>query len=256
VKALALALVCAGTLLAGPVEVRASQDHTSGTSSDKATFPDLPLPPAVEGAPEVLPMFSARRAAYVALVRREAHAQGMPPDLADAVAFVESSYNPKAVGSVGEIGLMQIRPQTAAMLGYKGDEETLFQPEIHVRYSVTYLAGAWRKADGDVCRTLMKYRAGHGEERMTPLSVEYCRRAKSYLASIGSPLAEGALPSPIRVADLGGADAPMATQGRPARVQAREQVDLRKLKGAQYWAAHERRVAAIVANLKRRGIVQ
>jgi hypothetical protein len=179
----------------------------------------------------------------------------MPPDLADAVAFVESSYNPKAVGSVGEIGLMQIRPETAAMLGYKGDEATLFQPEIHVRYSVTYLAGAWRKADGDVCRTLMKYRAGHGEERMSPLSVEYCRRAKGYLASIGSPLAQGALPIAIRTADLGGSGESKVEQ-RPPLFQAREQVDLRKLKGAQYWAAHERRVAAIAANLKRRGIVQ
>ena len=91
---------------------------------------------------------------------------------------------------------------------------------------------------------------------MSPLSVEYCRRARGYLASIGSPLAEGALPGPIKVADLGGTDAPFATQGRPARVQTREQVDLRKLKGPQYWAAHERRVATIVANLKRRGIVE
>jgi soluble lytic murein transglycosylase-like protein len=179
----------------------------------------------------------------------------MPPDLADAVAFVESSYNPRAVGSVGEVGVMQIRPQTAAMLGYKGDETVLFQPEVNVRYSVTYLAGAWRKADGDVCRTLMKYRAGHGEERMSPLSVEYCRRARGYLASIGSPLAQGALPIAIRTADLGGAEAPI-THGRPPLVQAREQVSLRKLKGAEYWAAHERRVAAIAANLKRRGIVQ
>jgi hypothetical protein len=150
---------------------------------------------------------------------------------------------------------MQIRPQTAAMLGYKGDEATLFQPEINVRYSVTYLVGAWRKADGDVCRTLMKYRAGHGEERMSPLSVEYCNRAKGYLASIGSPLAQGALPIALKTADLGSADE-AKVQGRPPLVQAHEQVSLRKLKGAAYWAAHVRRVAVITANLKRRGIVQ
>jgi hypothetical protein len=39
-------------------------------------------------------------------------------------------------------------------------------------------------------------------------------------------------------------------------VLAREQESLRKLKGEQYWAAHERRVAAITASLKRRGVVQ
>jgi ABC-type uncharacterized transport system substrate-binding protein len=30
----------------------------------------------------------------------------------------------------------------------------------------------------------MKYRAGHGEEQMTPLSVEYCRRAREHLAQV------------------------------------------------------------------------
>jgi hypothetical protein len=33
-----------------------------------------------------------------------------------------------------------------------------------------------------------------GEERMSPLSVEYCRRARGHLASIGSPHAHGAEP--------------------------------------------------------------
>src|SRR4029453_10151459 len=41
----------------------------------------------------------------------------------------------------------------------------------------------------------MKYRAGWGEERMSPLSVEYCRRARSHLAAIGSPLADKAQPT-------------------------------------------------------------
>jgi hypothetical protein len=242
-------------LLSGIEVARAADDQKDRSGPHIAIFPELPLPPPVEEAPEILPMFSVARATYVALVRREAQQQGLPPDLADAVAYVESSYNPRAVGSVGEVGLMQIRPETAAMLGYKGDETALFQPEVNVRYSVRYLAGAWRKADGDVCRTLMKYRAGHGEERMSPLSVEYCRRAKGYLASIGSPLAQGALPSAIRTGDLGGLDEPRI-QARSSFAQASEQADLRKLKGAQYWAAHERRVAAIVVNLRRRGIVQ
>ena len=46
-----------------------------------------------------------------------------------------------------------------------------------------------------MCRALMKYRAGHGEERMSPLSAEYCRRARGYLAAIGSPLVQGAVPT-------------------------------------------------------------
>src|SRR5918997_6745558 len=89
---------------------------------------------------------------------------------------------------------MQVRPETAAMLGHRGGITALFEPETNVRLGVMYLARAWQLADGDLCRALMKYRAGWGEERMTPLSVEYCRRVRSHLAAIGSPLAQGALP--------------------------------------------------------------
>ena len=131
-----------------------------------------------------------------------AEQHGMPPDIAEAVAAIESGYRPDAVGAVGEVGLMQIRPETAAMLGYKGEVSALFDPEVNVRYSVTYLAGAWRKADGDLCRTLMKYRAGHGTEYMTALSATYCGRARSYLAGIGSPIGEGA--SPVVLAPVDG----------------------------------------------------
>jgi hypothetical protein len=141
------------------------------------------------------------------------------------------------------------------MLGYKGDSASRLDPEVNVHYSVTYLAGAWRKTDGDVCRTLMKYRAGHGEEQMSPLSVEYCRRAKGYLASIGSHLAQGAPPSAVSMADPQKPAEP-TIRGRSRLVQTREQVELKKLKGAQYWEAHERRVTAVMASLKRRGILQ
>jgi len=119
---------------------------------------------------------------------------GLPPDLADAVARVESAFNPDAVGKVGEVGLMQVRPETANMLGYRGPVAGLFEPETNIRYGVAYLSRSWQLASGDVCRALMKYRAGWGEERMTPLSVEYCRRARRHLAAIGSPLARGAEP--------------------------------------------------------------
>src|SRR3954465_4600573 len=154
--------------------------------------PALPLPPALEELIGLPQTYTAARSSYLALITSEAEQRGLPSALADAVAQVESRYNPKVVGSRGEVGLMQIRPQTAALLGYKGEVTALFEPETNVRLGVAYLARAWQLAKGDVCRTLMKYRAGWGEERMTPLSVEYCRRARSHLAALGSPLADAA----------------------------------------------------------------
>ena len=54
------------------------------------------------------------------LVRDEAAKAGLPDALVDAVMSIESGYDPSVVGGVGEIGLMQVRPGTAAMLGFKG----------------------------------------------------------------------------------------------------------------------------------------
>ena len=118
----------------------------------------------------------AARQRIRALLRREAGFSGLPYDIADAVTAIESGYDPGVIGAVGEIGLMQVRPETAAMLGFQGDAAELARPEINVHYGVAYLAGAWRLAKGDVCRALMKYRAGHNQELMTPLSAT-CRRA-------------------------------------------------------------------------------
>ncbi|WP_425277528.1 transglycosylase SLT domain-containing protein [Methylobacterium nodulans] len=152
-------------------------------------FPNLPLPPTIVGLVGLPTIYNKGRSAYLDMLTQEAIRQGLPPAVADAVAQVETAYNPNAIGGVGEVGLMQVRPQTAAMLGYRGTDADLAEPTTNVRYGVAYLARAWRLAGGDLCRALMKYRAGHGEERMTPLSVEYCRRARAHLALIGSPLA-------------------------------------------------------------------
>jgi soluble lytic murein transglycosylase-like protein len=36
------------------------------------------------------------------------------------VAFAESGYDPNAIGTAGEVGIMQVMPSTAAMLGFNG----------------------------------------------------------------------------------------------------------------------------------------
>lgn len=51
------------------------------------------------------------------IIRAEAAARGVPPDLALALARRESSLNPYARGAAGEVGLFQLMPATAAELG-------------------------------------------------------------------------------------------------------------------------------------------
>jgi len=174
--------VCAAAVLAlSPITATAqAEPDRSGAQA----FPALPLPPPIEGLIGIPQTYTTARSSYLALITSEAEQRGLPAALADAVAQVESRYDPKAVGGLGEVGLMQIRPRTAALLGYKGEAIGLAEPETNVRLGVAYLARAWQLTNGDVCRALMKYRGGWGEERMTLLSAEYCRRARSHLAAI------------------------------------------------------------------------
>ena len=166
----------------------------------------LPLPPDLEPitTSAMLDIVSPSRAlkdrsAYLPAIAEEAAASGVPPALVDAVVRIESRYDPTAVGSIGEIGLMQVRPKTAALLGFQGTSAELAEPRTNLRYGVGYLAKAWRLADGDLCRALMKYRAGHGSDKMSALSIEYCRRARQHLAAVGTEIgtSTGALEQPV-----------------------------------------------------------
>jgi soluble lytic murein transglycosylase-like protein len=190
--------------------------------------------------PQVLnPAELSARKTYQALIKGEAAKIGLPPDVADAVAAIESGYDPGAIGGVGEIGLMQVRPETAAMLGFKGDLAELASPEINIHYGVTYLGQAWRLAGGDLCRALMKYRAGHGEEIMSALSVTYCGRARAHLAAAGSPFA-AAVSVPF-VFDPALPVAPAAKRGPRIRTAAVSRA---------FWAAHDARVRAIAKRIE------
>lgn len=144
------------------------------------------------------------RVDIVATIEREAKRAGLPAEIAEAVAHTESGLNPSRIGADGEIGLMQVLPSTARMLGFSGSLTDLAVPDTNIRYGVTYLARAYRLAGGDLCTAAMKYRAGHGEKRFSYLSVDYCRKVRARLSSRGYAVI-GILPaptfgSPVRVA--------------------------------------------------------
>lgn len=144
-------------------------------------------------------------AAYRALIKSEARSTSLPWEIADAVMSVESGYNPGAIGTSGEIGLMQILPSTARVLGFSGTEADLAGPETNIHYGVAYLAEAWALAGGDLCTAVMKYRAGHGETRFSYRSVDYCLAVRAKLLARGYPVS-GTVP----VATFGESDSPGA----------------------------------------------
>jgi soluble lytic murein transglycosylase-like protein len=90
-------------------------------------------------------------------------------------------------GSAGEVGLMQIKPATARMLGYTGSVKGLYDPETNIKYGMKYLAMAQDLGGGTTCGTILKYNAGHAARRMNPVSSAYCRKVKVQMASAGDP---------------------------------------------------------------------
>ena len=194
-----------------------------------------------DAAGHVLDDVQARKY-YQELIIREAKKKGMPPEIADAVAAVESGYNPAARGTAGEVGLMQVRPETALMLGFTGDLAELARPEVNIHYGVTYLSQAWQLTGGDLCRTLMKYRAGHGEETMSPLSAIYCGRALAHLASAGSAYGNAAS-VPFAFVPPFPAKAQRASRRGPPKIRT-------AAVSRAFWAAHDARVRAITTRIE------
>jgi soluble lytic murein transglycosylase-like protein len=261
--------ILAATLLgviAGPISpasVRAENEvvpqpapaaAVTAAPAKKLAEPSKPLDTA--NAPSLKSMQTTLFKAVVrALVEKETRNTGLPADVADAVVRVESDYNPYTIGTVGEIGLMQIRPETAAMLGFRGSNEELARPEINIHYGVIYLSKAWRLAAGDLCRALMKYRAGHGEETMSPLSVEYCRRARNHLAALGSPFGIGGaivqapVIVPASIAAMPEKNPPKLASNSPKDVYAHYRQGTPSASQA-FWAAHDARVRAITARIE------
>lgn len=153
---------------------------SSGQLKQEAPAPVIPEAEAEIEAPEAV---SPEIGRYTALLRTYAKEYGVPFELAQAVVKVESNYNPMIRGSAGEIGLMQIKPATARMMGYAGGVRGLFDPETNIKYGMKYLAGAHRLSGGFTCGTILRYNAGHGAKRMNPVSRRYCGRVQSIMDS-------------------------------------------------------------------------
>ncbi len=96
----------------------------------------------------------------MALVRRSAQEHGIPESLLHRVIQRESGYNPAARNGP-YYGLMQILPQTAQTMGYRGAPEGLLDAETNLRYAGRYLRGAWLVADGDEDEAVMWYARGY-----------------------------------------------------------------------------------------------
>ena len=165
------AAACTGMLLSGStIAIARDKDPVVRTVS---------LPTVSSSSAYAVPAFSTSQ--YSSLITQYARRYGVPVSLAHAVVRVESNFNPRARGSAGEVGLMQIKPATARMMGYAGSRKGLFDPETNIKFGMKYLAQAHQLGGGETCGTILRYNAGHGATRMNPVSKRYCGKVTAMI---------------------------------------------------------------------------
>jgi soluble lytic murein transglycosylase-like protein len=135
------------------------------------------------GNASAAPASGGGNAGILALVDRYAQAAGVPIALARAVVRIESNFNPRITGRAGEVGLMQIKHQTARGMGFTGTRAELYDPETNLRFGMLYLAQAARLAGGETCGAVLRYQGGLGARRMTGAASKYCAEARRIMAS-------------------------------------------------------------------------
>lgn len=93
-------------------------------------------------------------------IRRAADTYGLPEKLISSVIKQESNFNSIAVSDAGAMGLMQLMPGTARLLGVKDG----FDPEQNIMGGAKYLRQMLDQF-GDVEMALAAYNAGPGNVR-------------------------------------------------------------------------------------------
>ena len=90
------------------------------------------------------------------LIDKSAQEHGIDPGLVRLVVQKESGYNPQAVSPKGAMGLMQLMPGTASLLGVQDP----FNPAQNIDGGVRYLKQCMERFNNNVCLALAAYNAG------------------------------------------------------------------------------------------------
>lgn len=84
----------------------------------------------------------------------------VPPSLVQRVVIRESSHRPEARNGP-YYGLMQILPQTARTMGYRGSAAGLLDADTNLQYGVKYLRGAYLVGNGNPDKAIKWYSRGY-----------------------------------------------------------------------------------------------
>lgn len=125
-----------------------------------AALPVAVLPPAPPGLVADLPEPQVPMAPkeIMQLVNKLAPQYEIDANLALAVIYAESAFNPQALSHANAQGLMQLIPETAERFGVKNP----YKPDENIKGGLAYLRWLLAYFQGDVPLALAGYNAGEG----------------------------------------------------------------------------------------------
>ncbi|MCO6381861.1 MAG: lytic transglycosylase domain-containing protein [Vannielia sp.] len=115
--------------------------------------------PATRG-PFNPPLYPQETPELRALINKYAKIHDMPAELIHRVCIRESTHNPRARNGP-YYGLMQVLPQTARTMGFRGAPSDLLDAETNLKYAGKYLKGAWLVSGGDIDAAIGWYARGY-----------------------------------------------------------------------------------------------
>ncbi|HVY88093.1 MAG TPA: lytic transglycosylase domain-containing protein [Hyphomonadaceae bacterium] len=122
------------------------------------------------------------------LLDKAGTASALSPRLLEAIAYVESRFDTRAISPKGAVGMMQLMPKTAASLGVDPAN-----PEANARGGADYLRKLLVRFDNNVELAVAAYNAGpeavtrHGGVPPYPETRAYVAAVMDYLARTSVP---------------------------------------------------------------------
>jgi soluble lytic murein transglycosylase-like protein len=105
-------------------------------------------------------LYSGETPQMRAMIQKWARVHDIPESLLHRVIQRESNYNAGARNGP-YWGLMQILPQTARGMGFRGAPADLLNAETNLEFAGKYLRGAWMVSGGDEQKAVMWYAKGY-----------------------------------------------------------------------------------------------